>query len=311
MAMSGAGDQRNNVSMSFRQRLTQPTALLLDGALGTELERRGVPTPEPLWSAQALLEHHDDILQIHAAYVDAGAEVLTANTFRTNERAVERAGLTGQAETLTRRAVDLARAAADAADRRVWVAGSISPVEDCFSPWLVPDDDALLREHALLAGWLAEAGVDLILIETMNCIREARVAAHVALSTGLPVLVSFVCDDQGQLLSGESLADAATSLAPLRPDALLVNCIPTPHVETALRTLARATTLPTGAYGNLGPPVAPDHWELEDTVGPQRYAAYAHGWLALGARIIGGCCGTTPAHIAALRELIDKRSPIH
>ncbi|MCO5175942.1 MAG: homocysteine S-methyltransferase family protein [Thermomicrobiales bacterium] len=294
--------------MAFRERLRQPDALIVDGALGTELERRGVPTPEPLWSAQALLLHQDAVQQIHAAYVESGADILTANTFRTNERAVERARLAGRAEHLTHRAVALAREAADAAARPVWVAGSISPVEDCFSPWLVPDDAALAREHGLLAAWLAGAGVDLILIETMNCIREAYAAAQAALSTGLPVLVSFVCSEDGHLLSGESLADAASALAPLGPDGLLVNCIPTPHVETALRNLAQSTTLPIGAYGNLGPPVASDRWELEDAIGPQRYAAYVSDWLALGARIVGGCCGTTPAHIATLRRLVSADS---
>ncbi len=287
---------------SFRKRLTRPEVVILDGALGTELERRGVPTPGPLWSARALLDHPDVVREIHAEYVRAGAEVITANTFRTNERAVERAGLAGQAESLTRRAVALARGACEGASQPVWVAGSISPVEDCFSPWLVPPDDALAREHALLAGWLAGAGVDLILVETMNTVREAAAATRAAVATGLPTLASFVCRDDGCLLSGEPLATAVAAVAPLGPVALLVNCIPAPRVAAALRELVAHSPLPVGAYGNLGPPVAAARWQLEATVGPAAYAALAREWAALGARIIGGCCGTTPAHIAALAD---------
>lgn len=288
---------------TFRERLARPEVVVLDGALGTELERRGVPTPEPLWSARALLDQPDVVRAIHAEYVRAGAEVITAGAFRTNIRAVERAGLAGRAEALTHQAVALAREAREGANRPVWVAGSMSPVEDCYSPWLVPDDDALAREHRLLAGWLAEAGADLILVETMNTVREAAAATRAAVATGLPVLVSFVCGADGRLLSDEALADAVVAVAPLGPDALLVNCIPAPQVADALRELAAHSPLPVGAYGNLGPPVAPDRWTLEDEVTPDRYAALARDWAALGARIVGGCCGTTPAHIAALHVL--------
>lgn len=287
----------------FRERLTRPGVVILDGALGTELERRRVPTPAPLWSAQALLDHPEAVRAIHAEYVRAGAEVITAGTFRTNERAVERAGCAGQAETLTRRAVSLAREACERAGRPTWVAGSISPVEDCFSPWLVPDDAALDREHALLAGWLVEAGVDLLLVETINTAREAVAAARAAVATGLPTLVSFVCGDDGRLLSGDSLADAVSAVAPIGPDVLLVNCIPAPRVAGVLHELAARSPLPVGAYGNLGPPVAAGRWELEEVIGPAEYADLAREWVSLGARIVGGCCGTTPAHIAALAHL--------
>jgi S-methylmethionine-dependent homocysteine/selenocysteine methylase len=258
-----------------------------------------------LWSASALLTHPEVVREIHEEYIRAGAEVITANTFRTNVRSVERARFDGQARELTHLAVRLAQDARQrAAGHPVWVAGSISPVEDCFSPRLAPDHDTAFREHALLAGWLADASVDLILIETMNTIGEAVAATEAAIATGLPVCVSFTCAEDGRILSGEALSDAVTALEPLRPDALLVNCIPTPSVSTALRELAAHTSLPIGAYGNLGPPVAADAWALESEITPARYRDFATDWIDHGATIIGGCCGTTPEYV---RVMSDER----
>ena len=293
--------------LSFRDRLMEPGVLILDGALGTELERRGIPTPEPFWSAEALLsdDGRSAIRDIHEAYLRSGADIITANTFRSNLRASEKRGIGDRAEAITTMAVELAVEARNrVGDGAAWVAGSISPVEDCFSPWLVPDEDALRREHTLAATWLANAGADLILVETMNRIDEARIATEAAVATGLPVMTSFVCTSEGTLLSGQSVSDAVAAIVPFGPVALLVNCIPTPVLGVALEVLARSTTLPIGAYGNMGPPVAATTWTLDEAVGPDRYALYATEWLATGATIIGGCCGTTPAHVTALRASV-------
>ena len=150
----------------LRARLVAGPPLLLDGALGTELERRGAPSALPLWSTHALLHRPALVQAIHREYVAAGAAVLTANTFRTQRRTLARAGLTEAAAALTARAVALARAAAAGADPAadaVLVAGSAPPLEDCYRPDLVPDDAALAREHAEHARNLAAAGADLVL----------------------------------------------------------------------------------------------------------------------------------------------------
>lgn len=278
------------------------TVTLLDGALGTELTRRGCDTTLPLWSARALLEAPDVVAAIHADYVAAGARVLTANTFRTNPRTLARAGLAGHTADLTARAVGLARSAAGSG---IQVAGSMAPVEDCYSPWLVPDDAALRAEHAELAAALAAAGCDLILVETMNTVREAVIAARAAAATGLPVWVSFTLDPRNRLLSGETLAEAIAGLRPLRPQAALVNCIPVAQVDAALTDLRAALTetgTPFGAYANVGHVDDTVGWTLTDAVSPDAYAASARGWTALGASILGGCCGTTPEHVRAMNR---------
>ncbi len=204
---------------------------------------------------------------------------------------------TARAAELTGQAVALARSAAA---KPAWVAGSQAPLEDCYSPHLTPDDAALEREHRQMAENLAAAGVDLVLVETQHTIREALAAARAAAATRLPWLVSFVCGVDGRLLSGEVLHDAARAVLPLRPDALLVNCAPARVVESLLRELRRECTgTPIGAYANIGEKDPVQGWR-NTANDPAEYRDFAKGWLAAGAQLVGGCCGTTPAHIAAV-----------
>ncbi len=281
--------------------------LLLDGATGTELNRRGVDTSLPLWSAAALLRAPDVLRQIHADYVAAGAEVITANTFRTHARNLLPAGMAHRAAELTRQAVEIAR---DAADGRAWVAGSQAPLEDCYCPELVPSDNELADEHEQMAQHLADAGVDAIGVETHNTIREAVAATRAASATGLPVLVSFVCGVDGRLLSGETIAAAVNAVKPFEPMALLVNCIPADGAEAMLRELqGGAAEISCGVFANVGRPDPDQGWVNTDAVDPQRYADHAERWLATGAKLIGGCCGTTPEHIRRLADVSCKMFP--
>jgi S-methylmethionine-dependent homocysteine/selenocysteine methylase len=281
--------------------------LLLDGATGTELHRRGVNTGLPLWSANALLDDHDSqtLNQIHHDYLHAGADIITANTFRTHKRSLAKGGRGQRARELTLKAVAIAREAIKntecLGDTRCLVAGSIAPLEDCYSPQLVPTDLECEREHSEMIQHLAESKVDIFLIETMNTIREAAIAAKAAARIGgIPVVVSFVCGMDGKLLSGESLSDAARAVIDLGVDIIGVNCVSTPHIKTCLDQL-RSFNMPLIAYGNIGHIDERDGWTNTDAVDPEAYARYAVTW---GAQIIGGCCGTTPEHIRQMEKMI-------
>ena len=299
--------------MSFLKRLSDPRPILLDGATGTELKRRGVDTGLPLWSARALLDAPATLREIHRDYLLAGAEIITANTFRTHRRTLARAGQGESAADLTRLAVALARAAVDEGGlaRPAYVAGSLAPLEDCYSPELAPPQAECEREHAELARGLAEAGADLILVETMNTIREAEAAVRAARATGLPVLASFVCRSDGRLFSGESVADAVAAVAPLGVAGLLINCTPSttihqPFGELAAALEAQPAPAPIrGLYANIGHTNDIDGWTSTVDVTPLEYARLASGWLRQGANLVGGCCGTTPAHIAAVRVILE------
>ena len=288
---------------AFRDRLKEHRIVLLDGALGTELTRRGFVLDPVLWSASALLSQPELVRQIHADYIEAGAALITANTFRTHRRNLARAGLGDRAAELTTQAVDLARAAADGADHEVWIAGSQAPLEDCYTPADVPADECLTREHTEMARNLKSAGADLILVETQNTIREAVAATRAAAETGLPVLVSFVCGLDGRLLSGETLTDAVAAVRPFEPAGILVNCLPAAAVPGTLEELKGAAgSLPIGVYANAGCPDEQQGWIPTPLEQPENYAKEAEKWRDAGVKFLGGCCGTTPEHIRIIHE---------
>jgi enediyne biosynthesis protein CalE2 len=292
---------------SIFNRLHTEPILLLDGAMGTELYRRGVKTRLPSWSAQALIENPEMVCEVHEDYIQAGSEIITANTFRTTSRALEKASLRPRAKELTYLAVSLAKQArSNCAGKPVWIAGSVAPLEDCYEPDLTPDSETAFREHSELIEWLVEAGVDLILIETMNTVQEAVVAARAAAMCGVPVFISWTCAPDGNILSGESLNKAILSLEQHKPSAFLVNCTPANNIGPALRKMREATKVPIGAYANIGKPEPIYGWEFTHELDPSAYAFEAQGWVREGAKIIGGCCGTTPEHISALKNLFQK-----
>jgi S-methylmethionine-dependent homocysteine/selenocysteine methylase len=306
---NGTRAEPSDTAARLRERLEGARArrappLVLDGALGTELERRGVAVELPLWSARALLADPHAVATIHRDYVAAGAEALTANTFRTARRALAREGLGARAAELTRRAVALAREAAASAARPAFVLGSQAPLEDCYRPDLVPSGDALEREHAEHAAALVAAGVDAILVETMNAAREAAAAAGAARAAGAAFLASFVCDGGGRLLSGEPLEAGLEAVLRFGPLAVGVNCLPPNALEACLPALAASGlpffVYPNLVYPNLGAPTPDGGFAPHGHCAPAAFGALARGWIAAGAAAVGGCCGTEPAHVAAL-----------
>jgi S-methylmethionine-dependent homocysteine/selenocysteine methylase len=279
--------------------LASKSPLILDGAMGTELQRRGVDTGLPLWSANALIVHPELVLQIHEDYLEAGADIITTNTFRTTRRTFRRANLPDRSSQLAKTAIALAHQAREKfPEREILVAGSIAPLEDCYRPHLVPSDNELNQEHTELANRLAEGGVDFILLETMNTMREAHAACAAAKATRKEVVVSFICDAEGRLLSGESLQDAVRTISELHPTAFSINCVSPRHLKPSLDGLKSATHLPFFIYGNVGMPESDKHgWEFTHNVLEAEYARFAVEWVHEGASIVGGCCGTTPAYI--------------
>ena len=320
----------------FRARLRSGPPLVLDAALGTDLLARGARLPPPLWSAQALLDTPGLVEAIHRENAAAGADVLTIASFRLHRRNVENTSCSLSNRQLIDVSVALARRAASGVSSKVEiadalpetreerrraarpgrgatrpskkipgaiaVAGSLAPLEDCYRPDRVPKQNDLRLEHREMAAALARAGVDLVLVETMNTVREAAAASRAAAATGLPVVASCVTDGRGHLLSGECVEDFARALLslPSPPDALGINCVAAGDLAVDLARLAAAAPgVPLAAYGNT----------FAKPVSPEDYASLAVKWVDLGARLVGGCCGTTAAHTAAVARRLTGSSP--
>tara|TARA_Y100001968_G_C19358658_1_gene718572 strand:+ start:527 stop:1384 length:858 start_codon:yes stop_codon:yes gene_type:complete len=274
--------------------------ILMDGAMGTQLIRKGVSIDGSLWSAQALLTAPNVVEAIHAAYAKAGATVHSANTFRTSPWSLAKAqdSVPGWQE-LTKRALQLARKAV-AVDHLV--AGCIAPLEDCYRPDLSPEPKVCQRQHRIFAEGLAEAGADLLLCETFTQPNEALIAVEAAAETGLPVWLSLSAGPNGELLSAQAICETLIRAADLGAAALLINCSPISLIEDVLM---QCTTrgLRLGAYANLGRPDPTLGWRTDGLARPATYAKAAARWLSSGACIIGGCCGAGPEHIRELAGL--------
>lgn len=272
---------------------------ILDGGLGTELQRFGLPIGLP--SDGLNLSHPDAVQEVSEQYAAAGAQVLTTNTFRSNLEALGAIGASGDRVQLNCRGVELARAAAGP-DR--FVVGSVGPA----GPVLSAGQILRLRVKMVLGSHcdtLAQHGVDAILLETFTDLAEIRLVARWARHTGLPVIASMSFDagpDGTLTLRGNTPEIVAQSLTRIGVDAIGVNCGQGP--DAALRVARRmraASPLPLWFKPNAGLPRLVDgkaHYDLPDDA----LARLLPELLELGVAFVGGCCGTTPVHIRTLSD---------
>jgi S-methylmethionine-dependent homocysteine/selenocysteine methylase len=291
-------------SPTFSEFVVQTPLTVFAGAMGTELQRRGYKTKLPLWSASANIDAPELVTQIHADYFDAGADVCITNTFRTTPWTFKKLGRETEAHNALKKAVDAAKVAQKTQNRRTYIGGSIAPLEDCYEPDLVPSDEDLTSEHQKLAEWLAAEGVDFLLPETVNALREARIMAKASSSTGLPFIISFVVDSNANLLDGTPIDVAVKETDFPGRIGISLNCRPIDVIDAAFDKLTSVYDGPIGLYPNgFGKPHDDLGWAFEentDSVG--RFVNTALQWNAAGAKIIGGCCGTTPEYIRALAD---------
>ncbi len=275
--------------------------VLLDGPMGTELSVRGVDTPAPGWSANALEVAPETVMAIHRDYATAGAVVHTTATFRT------RPGAVGERwEELAHLAVRLTR---EAVPEDHLVAGSVAPVEDCYRPDLSPGPKTARKAHSGLCRVLCEAGVDLVLCETFADPREGLIAVECALDTGKETWVAFTPGPGADLLTPRELAAAGASAARKGASAVMVNCVSESKALPYLEALVGAVgdrSVRVGIYPNAGDAGEGLGWGA----GPEGAIAFAElaaRWVDVGATIIGGCCGTGPGHIAEVRRALTRR----
>jgi S-methylmethionine-dependent homocysteine/selenocysteine methylase len=284
--------------------------LLMDGATGTELRRRGFAMRPDAWSALAAVTHYDLLRSIHLEHIDAGADVITANTFATVRFVLEAAGFGADFETINRRSLQAAKEARDLAGRDVVVAASLSCLPPRFDPDGYPDRATERSAYIELAELFAAEGADLIVLEMLQDTEHAPLACSAAREVGLPFWLGLSCRQSGaELVAFDSpsvrLADCLDALLPFAPGVVNIMHSPRAAVIPALALVRERWDGLLGAY-----PALPGSGSIEDGVGeptsPRDFATLASQWVAHGARVIGGCCGTTPAYIRALAENRDR-----
>ena len=309
-------------------RLRRGDHLLLDGGTGSELQRRGVDVSRGAsveaglgpWSATAMEDAPDVVRQVHEDYLRVGADIVTANSYNASRGQLARVGLAHKMEPFSRLAVELARQARDRVRPEAYVAGAIAPTTRFPTGWdpaRVAPVDELRREWGDQVAALAGAGADLILIESMSAIFQLRPAVEAAAASGLPVFLGLHARPEATTSNGETMGDVVAALREdgRRVDAILLMCSPPAAISATLPALRAAYDGPIGAYANIGyrrapePPRYPERQYHVLEVGentPERYAAYGREWLAMGAQVVGGCCATTPDHIAALAPVVER-----
>ena len=290
---------------------------MLDGGLGRELRFRGVTIPETIWSAGSLISDPDIVRQIHIDYINAGADIITTNTYGVIRNDLAKEQIEDRFTELNILACKLAREAREKSERKILIAGALPPLRGSYRSDLVGPFDEIFPLYLEQAQILAPY-VDILLCETMSSGLEGFAAAKAACSTGKSVWVSWTLheDRSGNLRSGELAEEAVKSLAGLEVSGYLANCCAPESVTQFLSQLSRAGVKWAGGYANTFAPV-PEDWTLDGSnatdgllplrseLDPDNYCLHVADWLLKGANVVGGCCGTRPAHTAAMRNLLD------
>jgi 5-methyltetrahydrofolate--homocysteine methyltransferase len=291
------------MSETLRQRLSGKGVLVADGATGTMLQAAGLSegTAPESWN----LTHPEKILDLHRAYLEAGAQIILTNSFGGSRFRLGKKGLQDKVHEVNRAAAALAK---EAAGQEAFVAGSMGPTGELMKPLGTLSYVVALEAFAEQAEALAEGGVDTILVETMSDLNEAKAAIVGAQrATDLPILCTLSFDTQRHTMMGVSPRRAAKEMWPLGLVAIGGNCGKTlDDMEEVLRQMGKAVPEATlMAKPNAGLPRLVDGQAVYD-VTPQVMAEYALRYAELGAKIVGGCCGSTPAHIKAMAAALGS-----
>ena len=280
----------------FAARLAQGP-LLLDGATGSNLMKAGMP--KGVCAETWILDHPQAILDLQRAYVAAGSQVLLAPTFTAGRIYLSQHGLEGELKALNRRLVALSR---EAAQGKAWVAGDMTTMGRADVPY-----ETMLEYYEEQARALAEAGVDLILCETLMGHDEAMAALEGCrmAAAELPVCCSFSVTADGMLYFGGSVYEAAPQVAEFGADAVGINCSVGPdQLESVVRALQESLTVPVIAKPNAGMPEIDDQGNAHYSMHAADFGRHMAALHRAGASILGGCCGTEPPYIAALKAAL-------
>lgn len=289
------------------QNLIKDQLIFLDGATGSNLQKRGMPNgvcPE-----QWILDHEDVLIQLQKEYVEAGTNILYAPTFSANRIKLEEYGLANHIEEMNHKLVALSKKAADG---KAYVAGDLTMTGVQLSPMGTMDFEELVNIYKEQITYLVESGVDLLVIETMMSLQESRAAFIAAKEVcDLPVMVTMTFEADGRALYGTDVLTAAVVLESLGADAFGVNCSAGPsQMVSFFETIKSAVSIPLIAKPNAGMPMLDEQGNTVYGLSAEDFAKEIYVLWENGASILGGCCGTTPQHIKALVDSLKESKPV-
>ncbi|MBO67790.1 MAG: homocysteine methyltransferase [Acidiferrobacteraceae bacterium] len=290
------------------ERIDNGEFILIDGATGTEMERRGVPKLEHAWNGGGAISDPEILHSVHSDYIQAGADIIITNTFATLKSALQDARCGEQFERYNRRAVEIANDARETAGKDdVVIAGSISHWS--WSSRNVPIKElcANASEQAII---MKLAGVDIIMLEMMSEIGSMTAVLDGAEKSGLPIWVGLSCvlDSRGTptLLSGESIEEAIEVVTRRNVGAVNIMHTDVDCIDVCLDVVMKLWAKPIGVYAHSGDYIGGD-WVFSTVINVIDYVEVAKRWKSRGVQIIGGCCGIGPRHIQAIHELCHVR----
>ncbi len=293
-------------TQSILSRIKNNEILIADGATGTNLIARGLPAG--LTAETWVMEQPERIIQLHQEFIHAGADIILTSTFSATPIRLKGSSFDGKADLVNRKAVDLARSAIG--NLPVFVAGSLGPVGQLLKPYGPLEPDEVKAAYAQQASALSESGVDLLLIETQFDLAEIKSAIQgIRETSSLPLVVSLSYDRGKRTMMGVSPSQAGRELDGLPVDLVGINC--GRSLEENLENLVelrKATTKPIWFKPNAGLPHLDSLGKTQYDITPQGMGSLVPSWMSAGAQIIGGCCGTSPEHLAEISARVNKQN---
>lgn len=293
---------------SLADLLASDAVLLADGATGTNYFAMGLESGEPpeFW----ITDHPERVVRLHQQFVDAGADIILTNTFGCNRHRLKLHNAQLRVHELAKRAAELARRVADEAERPVVVAGAVGPTGELFEPLGALTESEAIDTFAEQIAGLREGGADVAWIETMSAPEEVRAAAQAAINVGMPYVATMSFDTAGRTMMGlkPDLLESVFEGLSVPPLAIGANCgVGASDVLISVSEM-RNFQHPVVSKGNCGIPKF-QGTTITYTGTPELMREYAALAADAGARIVGGCCGTTPIHLAAMRDALTHRTP--
>ena len=284
---------------TFARKVNRP--LLLDGAMGSFLQQKGIKSEGELWTSLANIKNPDVVYNIHKSYIKAGADIITTNTFRTNPVAVSSQSKI-KFEQFVKASVQIARDAAKG--HNVMIAGSNAPAEDCYQIERKISKKGLETNHKRHIDELMKNGCDFILNETQSHFDEIKIICDFCYSKNVPFVISLLVNNKLNLLSGENVLEVIKYILERHPLCISFNCI-SPNIFEKLFTILKLN-FNWGMYLNLGSG-SYNSKKIVTHFSPIEYSQIVSKYLIKQPSFVGGCCGSNPNHIKKLRQVLDGK----